>query len=77
MFKLIDFDWADYCLFEAKAFKKYLPDYIQIAINSLNTQIIHHFEEYGYRFSEFRINRKLHLKNEGISNSYLYPYGIV
>jgi len=78
MFKLVDFekDWIGYGSFEAKACEKYLPDYVQISINSLDTEIIHHFEGQGYRFSEFRINRKLNLQSNNISDSYLFPYSI-
>jgi len=76
IFEIVDFQnsYKDFANRESKFINNKRPDYIQISINSIDINIIHYFENIGFRFIEFKIFRRLKLGDTIISSSYLYPF---
>jgi len=76
IFEIIDFEknYKDFVIKEPDFIKDKHPDYIQISIDSSKINLIHFFENLGFRFSEFKIFRSMKLDNILISKSYLYPF---
>jgi hypothetical protein len=76
MYRIVEYEqgWENYLIFEKKHIDRKCTDYIEISINTINVNTINHFEECGYRFSEFRIERSLFLNDLAINESSYYPY---
>lgn len=62
--------------FEKKMIKDFDPVYVYCKINATDITSLHHFEEIGFRFSEFRLNTSLRVEDTDFSTFSFFPYQI-
>ncbi len=76
LFRIEDFDhdWSDYENFEYAVISGKQPDYLELFIKTDRTDIIHFFENHGFRFCEFKIIRQLHFPSSPYFQAHSFPY---
>ena len=76
IYELTDFEdeISEFTRFETSYRKNQDPYYVQICIDLNKLDIIHFFEDHGFRFIEMKIFKKLFLDDQLQNTASIYPY---